>query len=176
MARIDRSDGVLTVLGLAGAAVIFLALFRYEVHRDYAHAPCAVQGVSLSVSTATWWNEGLLRSVRGEPYMLRVSMAPTPDGMPPSAFVRGVALRSTKTGLPLPLGDAAARLDPFPLEDGSVVFALDDLRMPYEDYRVSGELVFPGDEDGRRLPFVCTLRTAPSSEWRFTPLDALMSV
>jgi hypothetical protein len=176
MARIERSDVVLVLLALAGIAVILLVLFRYYTYRDYARAPCEVQDLPLTVSTATEWDEGLLRSVRGEPYMPRLSMAPMPDGMSSTAFVRDVALRSTKTGVPLALGDAATRLAAFPLQDGRVVFRLDGLRMPYEDYRVSGELVFPGDEGERRFPFVCPLRATPSSEWRFTPLDMLMSV
>jgi hypothetical protein len=176
MVRIERSDVVLMLVVLAGVTAIFLMLFRYYVHRDYARAPCDMHGVPLTVSTATEWDEGLLRSVQGEPYMLRLSMESPPGDMPPTAFVRGVTLRSAKTGSPLALGSAAARLDPFPLQDGSVVFRLQGLRMPYEDYRVSGELVFPGVDGERRFPFACPLRAAPSSEWRFTPMDILMSV
>ena len=172
----ERSDVVLTVLGLAGLAVIFWALFRYHVYRDYAEAPCDAQGLPLVVSVGTEWKGRVLYVERGEPYFLRLTLESPPDEVPVAAFVRDVVVRPVAPGEPLPLGTRASRVEASLRYEGGVVFALKDLRMPYVDYGVSGELVYPEAGGERRVPFACPLRVAPSGEWRFVPWDMLVYI
>jgi hypothetical protein len=174
--KVERSDVVLAVLGLAGLAVIFWALFRYHAYRDYADASCDAQGLPLAISMGTDWEDRVLFVERGAPYFLRLTLDAPPADVPAKAFVRDVAMRSVTSGEPLPLGRRAAHVTDTLRYEGGVVFALDDLRMPYVDYRVSGEVVYPEAGGERRFPFACPLRVAPSGEWRFVPWDMLLYI
>ena len=174
--KIERSDVVLAALGLAGLAVIFWALFRYYVYRDYAPAPCEAHDMPLTASMGTEWDERILFSARGEPYRLLLTMDAPPADMPLTAIVRHLDLQSVERGASLPLAPDAKALEATPLHDGGIVFVLDDLRLPYEDHRVRGELVYMATDGERRVPFACPLGIKPSSEWRFVPLQILMSI
>ncbi|HVK53241.1 MAG TPA: hypothetical protein VM469_16040, partial [Pseudoxanthomonas sp.] len=99
-----------------------------------------------------------------------------PAGAETALEVRQLKMMDVSSGANAVLTAPDSKIRKVVREDGVILFAVDDVDIPYEDYRLTGELSSIGHAAGKQSAFSCTLKRNRWTEWRLPWFDALMSV
>src|SRR5690554_4990572 len=130
--------GIFTFIGMGAIAVLFLLIFDRYTYEDYLEGSCDDGGGQLVAELVGRFDPERSR-VRGSPYNLKFKVMPGYGAG--ETNVQQLMLTVIATGRDLELGGKDLWLRKVKREDGVIVLALDDLMIPYEDYRLTGELV-----------------------------------
>jgi len=175
MPLLQKTTGILSLAIVVVLIVLFLLVFDRYTYYDYRASQCRGDGGRLVAELVGRFERETPR-VRGGPYYLRLEVMPGAGDVAGSVDVKRLALASMNSGGVLTPAGSDLHFRRVRKSDDAVLFASNDLKLPYEDYRLTGVLVDGSSATGRTAAFSCTLLRQHWREWRIPLLDALMSV
>lgn len=173
MRNFKKSAGIYVLIGMGSLAALFVLIFDRYTYYDYQVGRCDGSGGQLVAELIGRFDYERPRT-RGGPYNLKIKLMT--GAVAEEANVQQLTLIAISPGRHPELGDKDLRFRKVEREDGVVLFAVDDLKIPYEDYRLTGEVVTDRKAAGEGSEFSCILQRKRWGEWRVPLIDVLMSV
>lgn len=175
--KIDRTHLTLASVTLLLAATVFAYLFtdRYY-YFDYSQASCESEGLTLKASLVGTFNKQNSKE-RGNPYYFRMELEVPSDDDWHIYNLNDVSLNSLSSKTHIRLGNLQ-RVQPknSAAAKNSIVYLVNSIDIPYEDFQGSGVISVQGGEKNRDAPFSCTFKKKYRDELRISLWDNLMSV
>ena len=174
LSRTRRSTAGFALLAAVGLIIaLFVLVFDRYVYLDYHKAQCEGLDRPIAAELVGRFEKGRPR-IRQGPYNLKIELVQA--GAETALEVRQLKMMDISSGANAVLTAPDSKIRKVVREDGVILFAVDDLDIPYEDYRLTGELSSIGHAAGKQSAFSCTLKRNRWTEWRLPWFDALMSV
>lgn len=172
MTKLQSSDVVFWLAVVAAVAVLFFLVFDRYTYYDYHLGRCD-GGDGKVIAELVGRFEIERPAVRGGPYNLKIKFVEGPLASE-SIRTQGLVLTTQAPGRAV-VNLQGSDVRKVVREDGVLLFALDNLEIPYQDYRLTGEVIGQSAAVEGEM-FSCMLMRNRWGEWRVPLIDKLMSV